>query len=102
MSTDLRRQLRELNAQIASHRRLICDLERRRDGIERKLDAEATFPVITLPAELTSEIFVHCVPDIHLASPETSYPRYQNMIPIVLQSVCRRWRDIAFRTPRLW
>ncbi|KAJ7843585.1 hypothetical protein B0H13DRAFT_1535541, partial [Mycena leptocephala] len=52
--------------------------------------------------EITSKIFLLCLPDISLASQEIFYPGYRAMTPIVLSGVCRQWRDIALTTPRLW
>jgi hypothetical protein len=48
-----------------------------------------------MPVEVISEIFLLCVP--RLASLSRS-----EAAPLVLGSVCRVWRSIAFSTPKLW
>ncbi|KAJ7590004.1 hypothetical protein C8J56DRAFT_1163730 [Mycena floridula] len=52
-------------------------------------------PLRSLPSELLSEIFVHCMP----AKPETISPRNP---PFTLSSVCSRWRAVAVSTPKIW
>ncbi|KAJ6515452.1 hypothetical protein C8R45DRAFT_1205708 [Mycena sanguinolenta] len=55
------------------------------------------FPVLTLPPEITSEIFLHCVPTSRksdIVNPKEA--------PLLLTQVCRLWRDIAISTPELW
>ncbi|KAJ2913425.1 hypothetical protein MD484_g6989, partial [Candolleomyces efflorescens] len=49
----------------------------------------------TLPSELLSEIFLHCV-DGGMAELNTIF------IPLLLSHVCARWRKAALATPRLW
>ncbi|KAJ6466436.1 hypothetical protein C8R45DRAFT_839249 [Mycena sanguinolenta] len=57
-------------------------------------------PVCRLPAEITSEIFVYCLPtsysdhDVNTANPSQA--------PMLLLHICRNWRDIAISTPALW
>ncbi|KAJ7072811.1 hypothetical protein C8F01DRAFT_1362082, partial [Mycena amicta] len=52
-------------------------------------------PIFSMPPELTSEIFLNCLPDgpadMNLKSP-----------PLLFLQICRRWSDIAVSTPRLW
>ncbi|KAJ6545094.1 hypothetical protein DFH09DRAFT_1509540 [Mycena vulgaris] len=57
--------------------------------------ASLAFPVITLPVEITSQIFVHRIPDNPLDS---------NVVDpaVALGHVCRQWRDIALSIPQLW
>ncbi|KAJ2922498.1 hypothetical protein H1R20_g14613, partial [Candolleomyces eurysporus] len=53
-------------------------------------------PIRRLPPEVLQTIFVHCLPTDHnpsLAPKEA---------PFLITHICRRWRDLAFRTPRLW
>ncbi|KAJ7757269.1 hypothetical protein DFH07DRAFT_958865 [Mycena maculata] len=61
-----------------------------------RLDAY-TYPVLTLPNEIISEIFIHFLP---------VYPKRPPIIgsqsPILLGKISRKWRDIAFSTPALW
>ncbi|KAJ7038868.1 hypothetical protein C8F04DRAFT_330840 [Mycena alexandri] len=54
------------------------------------------YPVLTLPFEITSKIFLDCLPD-----PVRPYPS-QDEAPLVLTRVCRDWRTIALSTSMLW
>ncbi|KAJ7678156.1 hypothetical protein DFH06DRAFT_567288 [Mycena polygramma] len=56
-----------------------------------------TTPALTLPNEITSEIFLHFLP---------VFPRCPPLIgplsPTSLTHICRIWREIALTTPALW
>lgn len=49
-----------------------------------------------LPTEILGEIFVRCLPPEMHIEPDTC------TAPLLLLSVCRRWRKVALGTPRLW
>ncbi|KAJ7280721.1 hypothetical protein C8J57DRAFT_1008013, partial [Mycena rebaudengoi] len=55
------------------------------------------YPILTLPTEITSKIFVHFLPP---------YPKCPPAIgpssPHILGQICRTWREIALSTPQLW
>ncbi|KAJ7052719.1 hypothetical protein C8F01DRAFT_564366, partial [Mycena amicta] len=54
-------------------------------------------PILTLPPEIITEIFLHIVPPY----PErTPIPDMDS--PYVLAQVCKRWRGITLATPTLW
>lgn len=53
------------------------------------------YPILSIPAELTSEIFLHCLADKPIV-PSAS------RAPMLLGMVCRQWRSIAHGDPRLW
>ncbi|KAJ6448473.1 hypothetical protein C8R45DRAFT_848856 [Mycena sanguinolenta] len=72
----------------------ISALEEQQNGIEAKLRA-IVFPVLSLPVEITSRIFIECLPDNDV-SPSTAHA------PLLLTRVCRRWKDIAIATCQLW
>ncbi|KAJ7152949.1 hypothetical protein C8R46DRAFT_478893 [Mycena filopes] len=55
--------------------------------------------MLTLPPEITSEIFVHCLSDYPEFPP--LYDTTQNS-PLALCRICHAWRDVALATPRLW
>ncbi|KAJ7166778.1 hypothetical protein C8R46DRAFT_872873, partial [Mycena filopes] len=63
-------------------------------AIEKSLDS-TVYPILTLPVEITAEIFIHCLPDAP-ASPSV------RIAPMLLARRCRQWRNIACSTPRLW
>ncbi|KAF7356853.1 hypothetical protein MVEN_01021000 [Mycena venus] len=51
---------------------------------------------LTLPPEITSEIFLHCLPDADFIEPDVS------SAPLVLCRICREWKRIALGTAGLW
>ncbi|KAJ7085005.1 hypothetical protein C8R43DRAFT_1051632 [Mycena crocata] len=54
-----------------------------------------TYPILTLPPEITSEFFVCCLPDTPTLPDEA-------IAPMLLTRICRQWRQIALNEPRLW
>ncbi|KAJ7118569.1 hypothetical protein C8R43DRAFT_1036108 [Mycena crocata] len=116
MSTvELRRQLAQLDALIGQHKQLLAGLERDRLDVERELHASATFPVVELPIEITTEIFLQCLGSVEISGfcvdIDFSSSEYQNLeenderlprTPITLFGVCRHWRDVVLSTPALW
>ncbi|KAJ7130371.1 hypothetical protein C8R44DRAFT_872182 [Mycena epipterygia] len=71
-------------------------LQEEMDSAQGRLDSY-TYPVLTLPNEIMSEIFVHFLP---------VYPKRPPLIgllsPALLGQICRKWREIALSTPELW
>ncbi|KAF8214722.1 hypothetical protein K438DRAFT_1749817 [Mycena galopus ATCC 62051] len=63
---------------------------------QERLDAYR-YPILTLPNEITSEIFVHFLPNYPHAPPVIGIDS-----PVGLTLVCHKWRDIALGTPALW
>ncbi|KAJ7741097.1 hypothetical protein B0H16DRAFT_1694138 [Mycena metata] len=95
---DLRRRLVELDAQILEQKRALRDLQQTRITVERELRETATYPILTLPVEITTEIFDQLpVETVYYSRPGL----WTNMAP-VLAAVCRSWRGIALSTPKLW
>ncbi|KAJ6596355.1 hypothetical protein DFH09DRAFT_1357439 [Mycena vulgaris] len=70
-------------------------LTQRRRLLQLQLDS-IVYPVLTLPREITSEIFTACMPPADEATPFPTHP------PILLLHVCRAWRHIALSTPAFW
>ncbi|KAJ7741674.1 hypothetical protein B0H16DRAFT_1029536, partial [Mycena metata] len=54
-------------------------------------------PVLTLPTELVSEIFIHFLPDY-----PSSPPLRGTRSPNILAAICQKWRYIALSTPLMW
>ncbi|KAJ6539730.1 hypothetical protein B0H19DRAFT_370957 [Mycena capillaripes] len=52
---------------------------------------------LSLPPEITSEIFIHCLP----AERERDVFNTREA-PLLLMRICRVWRDISISTPELW
>ncbi|KAJ7771051.1 hypothetical protein DFH07DRAFT_937921 [Mycena maculata] len=53
------------------------------------------FPILTLPLEITTEIFIRCFPD------EPEHPR-QTHAPLLFLGVCKEWKHIALSIPTFW
>lgn len=52
---------------------------------------------VTIPSELLSEIFLHCV------DPEGGMNLLNTIhVPLLVSWICTRWRKTALATPRLW
>lgn len=63
--------------------------------VRRQLTGNAVRdPVAKLPLELSSKIFIHCLP-------LRSEPCFRH-VPMLLLNVCRTWSDVALSTPALW
>ncbi|KAJ7126282.1 hypothetical protein C8R44DRAFT_781529 [Mycena epipterygia] len=68
------------------------------------------YPVLTLPAEVTTELFLHCLPLLaypHHVRPFANawtYLQVRDTGPVLLKlsQVCSSWRDIVNNTPALW
>ncbi|KAJ7623504.1 hypothetical protein FB45DRAFT_1061406 [Roridomyces roridus] len=58
--------------------------------------ADLTRFALVLPPELTSLIFLFCLPEYEFNWPDAT------TAPLVLLQVCRLWRQIALSTPGLW
>ncbi|KAJ7166562.1 hypothetical protein C8R43DRAFT_918000 [Mycena crocata] len=91
-----RARVAALAAQIQDLQRSIRPLKNEQDLAQKRLDSYA-YPVLTLPTEIVSEIFLHSIPAYPLASPLSGL-----LSPTVLTQICRRWREIAHATPALW
>ncbi|KAJ7639723.1 hypothetical protein DFH06DRAFT_1432108 [Mycena polygramma] len=64
--------------------------------VQRRLDTYI-YPVLTLPPEIVSEIFVHLLP-VYPRLPST-----KDFLGLVqLGQICRTWQEISVSTPSLW
>ncbi|KAJ7633183.1 hypothetical protein FB45DRAFT_1058147 [Roridomyces roridus] len=91
-----RARIAQLDTEIEKLRQLMDSLLAEREQCQQVL-ADYKYPVLTLPAEITSEIFMQFLP---------SYPHRPSFVefqsPSFLLQICRRWRDVALATPALW
>ncbi|KAJ7126444.1 hypothetical protein C8R43DRAFT_1029009 [Mycena crocata] len=92
-ASDLRAQHSALLSDIARQNLLLKNMHTRLEDIQQQLDS-IHYPVLTLPPEITSEIFIHTLSD------SCSYNADGN--PVVLTHVCSTWRQIALSLPPLW
>ncbi|KAJ7074055.1 hypothetical protein C8F01DRAFT_1099083 [Mycena amicta] len=91
-----RTRLSTLDAQIEGLKTALDALCSERTLIQDRL-AAYTYPVLTIPNEIVSEIFMQYIP-IYPACP----PLLGDGSPTKLAQICRHWREIAHATPMLW
>ncbi|KAJ7692871.1 hypothetical protein B0H17DRAFT_512602 [Mycena rosella] len=85
-----------LRHRLAQLDTLIATLSAERARLQAQSDS-IVYPVLCLPPELTSLIFIHCIQstgDLPHPSPIGA--------PLLLTQICRQWREIAVNTPELW
>ncbi|KAJ7909666.1 hypothetical protein B0H13DRAFT_2490870 [Mycena leptocephala] len=91
-----RARVADLEAQILRLERSLSALRIEKTLAQERLDSYK-YPVVTLPNEIVSEIFMQFLPP---------YPLFPPLIgllsPTLLTQICRRWREIALGTPVLW
>ncbi|KAJ7693891.1 hypothetical protein B0H17DRAFT_1199573 [Mycena rosella] len=95
-SASLRAQATDLTSAISRQQHILDGLQTQLQNVQHQLDA-IVYPVLTLPPEITSEIFVQCPPDrrmLDVVNPTEA--------PLLLTHVCSAWRNIAVSTPALW
>ncbi|KAJ7262363.1 hypothetical protein C8J57DRAFT_1563738 [Mycena rebaudengoi] len=92
----IRERMTDLDAQVLALEQAPEAVRLERQDLQTRLDAYK-YPILTLPIEITSEIFVHFLPPY----PERP-PALGLSSPHILGHICRTWREIAFSTPRLW
>ncbi|KAJ7776976.1 hypothetical protein DFH07DRAFT_951592 [Mycena maculata] len=85
----------DLRGRLAESDSLIAVLTTEHDILQAESDS-IIYPVLSLPPEITAEIFVRCLPSHHL--PDLSPSR----APLLLAQVCHQWRQITLETPSLW
>ncbi|KAJ6450675.1 hypothetical protein C8R45DRAFT_848875, partial [Mycena sanguinolenta] len=74
--------------------RYISALEQEQAELEAKLN-NIVYPVLSLPTEITTRIFVECLPDDGATS-------LAECAPLLLMRVCRQWKDITLSSCQLW
>ncbi|KAJ7322838.1 hypothetical protein DFH08DRAFT_1029800 [Mycena albidolilacea] len=85
-----------IDSQILFPKESIQVLEVQKLRAQERLHSYA-YPVLTIPNEIISEIFIHFLPVY-------PYPSLMSgpLSPTCLLHICRRWRQVALNTPRLW
>lgn len=91
-----RGRIADIEAQILELERTLSSLYEEKKSLRDRL-ATYTYPVLTLPNEIVSTIFLHFLPNF----PEHP-PPIGPLSPYLLCQICRQWRHIAFATPPLW
>ncbi|KAJ6463988.1 hypothetical protein C8R45DRAFT_840871, partial [Mycena sanguinolenta] len=91
---ELQARIAKLSAEIQTQKEVLRRLEESKWAAQRELHA-IRVPIAALPLELSSEIFLQCLP----TSPSTCEP---SEAPMLLMNVCRAWTEVALATPELW
>ncbi|KAJ6541966.1 hypothetical protein DFH09DRAFT_883547, partial [Mycena vulgaris] len=82
-----------LAADINQQKEVLKQLEARKSALQLQLNAILD-PITRLPFDISSEIFVECMP---------THPKPGgHLIPPLFLKICRWWTNIAFTTSRLW
>ncbi|KAF7340549.1 F-box domain-containing protein [Mycena sanguinolenta] len=91
-----RRCLLDIEARILDLERSISTLRTEQARVQERLNSY-TYPILTLPNEITLEIFLRFLP---------IYPKSPPLIglhsPTCLAQVCRQWKELVLTTPELW
>ncbi|KAJ7629767.1 hypothetical protein DFH06DRAFT_709862 [Mycena polygramma] len=91
-----RARVAEFEKKIQQLEHSISQLRSAQSQVRQRLDSYK-YPVLTLPNEITSEIFIRFLPPYPGFPPLTG-----RSSPNRLAEICRRWREIALATPELW
>ncbi|KAJ7639368.1 hypothetical protein FB45DRAFT_425545 [Roridomyces roridus] len=95
----LRSQVSQLTLDISVTQARLAEMQTELVRAQRQLDS-VTYPVLSLPTEIVSEILIHCLP-----TPTTKW-RVDGVdsrqAPLLLSQICSQWRQIALSTPTLW
>ncbi|KAJ7232900.1 hypothetical protein C8J57DRAFT_1480508 [Mycena rebaudengoi] len=86
-------QVSELDANLETS---LAAARRERENLQSRLH-DYKCPILTLPVEITSEIFIIYLPVYPECPPMAGF-----LSPALLGQVCGHWRAIAFETPSLW
>ncbi|KAJ7617266.1 hypothetical protein FB45DRAFT_1063764 [Roridomyces roridus] len=89
----LREHLAALDASISEQESVLHGLQKQRTDVLAALDL-VVYPVLTLPPEITAEIFLWCI--------DTGKRVASSEAPLLLTQICRDWRSLAIATPALW
>ncbi|KAJ6457796.1 hypothetical protein C8R47DRAFT_169743 [Mycena vitilis] len=91
-----RARIADIRTQLLQLQETFDILQEEQASLQDELD-DYVYPVLTLPNEIVSEIFVHFLP-VYPARPRKT----GQLCPILLCKICRAWREIALSTPALW
>ncbi|KAJ7666673.1 hypothetical protein DFH06DRAFT_249974, partial [Mycena polygramma] len=92
----LQARIEQLSAEIELQKQALKQLELSRIDAQRQLNGMRD-PMARLPLELSSEIFLQCLPlEQYSRKPDVATS------PMLFMSVCNAWTAIALSTPALW
>ncbi|KAJ7605417.1 hypothetical protein FB45DRAFT_1042382 [Roridomyces roridus] len=98
-------QIEQISVEMERRKELFMaemrELESRKSLLLQQLNAVRD-PIARLPLEVSSEIFLQCLPPQSKACP-LEYARPQaRLAPLLLLNICNTWTNIALSTPALW
>ncbi|KAJ7827989.1 hypothetical protein B0H13DRAFT_2438545, partial [Mycena leptocephala] len=93
---ELRARIAKLSTEIDRHKEVVRKLERDKSLVQQQLNAVLD-PVGRLPREISSEIFLQCLP----ALPALPEPGGED-VPMLLLNICNAWTTIVLSIPTLW
>ncbi|KAJ7190114.1 hypothetical protein GGX14DRAFT_408303 [Mycena pura] len=96
-TTQLRTSIEEVRRAILQQETLLSELRSKQQELEQRLGL-VVYPVLTLPNEIVSHIFVHCLPTGH----DDRVRPAPEQAPLLLAQICHHWRVIALDTCELW
>ncbi|KAJ7659397.1 hypothetical protein B0H17DRAFT_342546 [Mycena rosella] len=91
--TELQARLEKVSSDIERQKDVLQKLEWSKCALQRQLNAVRD-PVSRLPLEISSDIFIRCLP----ARPQPG----ARDIPMFFFNICHAWMAIAISTPALW
>ncbi|KAJ7457999.1 hypothetical protein B0H11DRAFT_2319680 [Mycena galericulata] len=91
---ELQAHIAKISADIELQKAVLKNLELSKIFVQRQLNSVRD-PVARLPLEISSEIFIQCLPPL-------PFPPGAHRIPMLLLNICSAWTDIALSTPALW
>jgi hypothetical protein len=97
-------QLIDLESEITRVKAMLHQLEQQQTRLKRQLNA-CRSPVLRLPPELTSEIFITYLADHDSEWDDLiSWPSRVliSTTPLLFGQICSAWRELAWSTPKLW
>ncbi|KAF7332506.1 F-box domain-containing protein [Mycena kentingensis (nom. inval.)] len=100
---DLRTSIAALEDDVTLHTTNLRSAQRELKRLQRQLKETAAFDVLSLPPEVTAQIFLLCLPKA-LSPIESmlSYNPERPTAPLLFMQICTTWRNIALDTPKLW
>ncbi|KAJ6542067.1 hypothetical protein DFH09DRAFT_991013, partial [Mycena vulgaris] len=83
----------EVHSADIDRQEVLRKLEHSESAALRQLN-DARDPVAQLPCEISSDIFIQCLP----SRPQPG----AHHVPMLLLNICNAWAEIAIATPALW
>ncbi|KAJ7639338.1 hypothetical protein FB45DRAFT_864079 [Roridomyces roridus] len=93
----LRTQVAQVLVDISNLETRLKEKQAELARLQHQLDV-VTYPVLSLPPEIVSEIFGLCFPTERMGMDALN----SDEAPLLLSQICGQWRRIALSTPALW